>query len=339
MNMTLPVLAAVALLATACASAPDPATAGAQTAQPPPSPTSSRPPALQTWAIPGDEVFPEGIAVDPGGQTFYVGSTSDGTVYRGDTGDPDAGMEVFLEPGADDRTTVTGLSVDDDGRLFVAGRDSNRLFVYDTADGRLLADFQPPAVDRTLLNDVVVTNDAAYITDSFRPTIFRITLESGDIGQLEPWIDLTDSPITYESGFNLNGIVSSDDGSALLTVQYNTGQLYRIDTASGNIDEVDLGGETLRTGDGLVLDDTLLHVVLGGPGEVVTIRLDQGLATGEVVATTTRQEWRAPTTIAAAGGRLLVVNSQLDMAGGDRQANLPFTVSAFPAPTPTDDGE
>lgn len=294
---------------------------------------SSPPPVVDTWAIPGEEVFPEGIAVDPSSETFYVGSTRDGAVYRGEVDDPSAGMDVFLEAGADDRTTVTGLGVDAFGRLFVAGRDSNHLFVYDTADGTLLADFEPPPVEDTLLNDVAVAGDAAYVTDSFRPMIFRVPLDGQEIGELQEWLDTDDTPITYESGFNLNGIVATPDGTTLLTVQYNTGQLFRIDTGSGSVTEVDLRGERLETGDGMVLDGDLLHVVLGGPGEIVTVRLNEELTAGDIVTVTMREEWRAPTTIAAAGGRLLVVNSQLDMTATPEEVSLPFVVSSVPAPT------
>lgn len=285
-----------------------------------------------TWEIPGDTVFPEGIAVDPNTDSFYIGSTDDGAVYRGDVADPDAGTEVFLDAGVDNRTTVTGLWVDDAGRLFVAGRDSNRFFVYDTVDGSLLADFELPETSDTLLNDVVVTADGAYVTDSFRPTLFRIPLDGDQLGEMEPWLDLDQTAIAYESGFNLNGIVASDDETTLLTVQYNTGELFAIDTTSGEVTPVDLGDEALETGDGLVLDGTRLQVVLGGPGEIVTIELDDDFTAGEIVARTTRPEWRAPTTIAATGDRLLVVNSQLNMTSSPDEASLPFTVTAVDIP-------
>ncbi len=287
---------------------------------------------VDTWEIPGDTVFPEGIAVDPNSDRFYVGSTDDGTIYQGDVTDPDGGTEVFLEPRVDERTTVTGLWVDDAGRLFVAGRDSNRFFVYDTADGSLLADFEPPETPDTLLNDVVVAGDAAYVTDSFRPTIFRIPLDGDQLGEMEPWLDLDDTAITYQSGFNLNGIVASDDQTTLLTVQYNTGELFAINTTSREVTPVDLGGQVLETGDGLVLDGARLHVVLGGPGEIVCVQLDDDFTAGEIVARTTRPEWRAPTTIAATGDRLLVVNSQLNMTASPDEASPPFTVTAVDVP-------
>ncbi len=335
-------LVVLLLLATACASDPladeaasDPVPAeggsgpkGAASAEDPAGATT-------TWEIPGETVFPEGIAIAPDDSTFYVGSTADGAIYQGDVADPQAGMSVFLEPGADGRTTVTGLWVDGQARLFVAGRDSNRFFVYDTTDASLVADFTPPDVEETLLNDVVVAGDAAFVTDSFRPTLFRIPLDGDGVGEMEEWLDLDETPITYQDGFNLNGIVASEDGQTLLTVQYNTGELFRIDTASGEVSPVEVEGGPLETGDGLVLDETLLHVVLGGPGEIVTVQLNDELSSGEVVDRATSPEWLAPTTIAQADGQLLIVNSQLNMTSSPDQASLPFTVSAFEVP----DGE
>jgi hypothetical protein len=36
------------------------------------------------YVLPGDTVFPEGIGYDAATNAFFVGSSSDGTLYRGD---------------------------------------------------------------------------------------------------------------------------------------------------------------------------------------------------------------------------------------------------------------
>ncbi len=79
--------------------------------------------------VPGDAVFPEGIAVDKATGDLYVGSTSDGTIFRAAAGA--AEFEEFLPAGADGRTAATGLKVHPEGWLFVAGRTTGLLFVYD----------------------------------------------------------------------------------------------------------------------------------------------------------------------------------------------------------------
>lgn len=310
---------AVAALVAGCAAADEPGGAAAE------DPTTS---ATASWTLPGDDVFPEGIATDPEAGTFYVGSTSDGAIYRGDVAAPGV-AERWLEGDTDGRTTVTGLDVDDRGRLWIMGRDSGRAFVHDTATGDRLASFTAPPADRSLLNDVAVTDTAAYLTDSFRPVLFRVPLDGGAIGELEPWLDLGDTPAAYGDGFNLNGIVAADDGTTLLTVKYNSGELFRIDAATGDVTTVDLSGGDLRTGDGMVLDGDTLYVVRGGPGEIVPVTLDDGWRTGRIGDPLATDGLALPTTIAPAGDTLLVVNSQLDMAGGDREPTLPFTVTAI----------
>lgn len=130
------------------------------------------------FTLPGDAVYPEGIAYDAATGDLYVGSTRTGTVYRGDADEPGE-LEVFLRGGQDGRTSVTGMKVDGYGRLFVAGRSTGRIFVYDTASGRLIRALAAPPAPRTLLNDVAVTDEAAYVTDSFRPQLFRVSLTGG----------------------------------------------------------------------------------------------------------------------------------------------------------------
>ncbi|MCR6648835.1 MAG: hypothetical protein NVV70_12125 [Cellulomonas sp.] len=63
-----------------------------------------------------DDVYPEGVAAHGG--HFYVSSTTDGTIYRGDLDEPTA--TPFLPGGQDGRVIAVGLKVD--GRtLLVAG--------------------------------------------------------------------------------------------------------------------------------------------------------------------------------------------------------------------------
>ena len=87
-----------------------------------------------------DLVFPEGIATDK--HSFYVGSTTDGTIYRGALAGTTA--TPFLLGGQDGRTSAIGLKVSD-GYLFVAGGGTGRFFVYDVASRALVGSFAVPA--------------------------------------------------------------------------------------------------------------------------------------------------------------------------------------------------
>src|SRR5215217_1291963 len=76
-------------------------------------------PGARTFALPGDSVFPEGVAHLEGSNEFYVGATTDGTIFRGDltTGE----VDVFSAGGSDGRVSAVGMKVDDSGRLVVVG--------------------------------------------------------------------------------------------------------------------------------------------------------------------------------------------------------------------------
>lgn len=276
--------------------------------------------------LPGDRVFPEGIARDSRDGTIYVGSTDDGAVYRVEPSATEA--EVFLPPDADGRTAVTGLVVDEErDRLLVAGRDTGRLFVYDL-DGELVDALDLPRDgDDTLVNDLDMADGAAYVTDSFQPLISRVVTDGAGEVSIEPWLDLTDTVVPFEDGFNLNGIVATPDGQTLLTVHYGTGQLFRIDIASREVVEVDLGAGRLPSGDGLELTESGLVAVAGG--DVVPVSLSGDYTSGEVGQPLQTPPLRAPTTLVVDGEELVVVNSQLDMVGGSESPQLPFTVSRF----------
>lgn len=281
----------------------------------------------ERFTLPGNAVYPEGIAYDAATGDFYVGSTRTGTVYRGDADAPGE-LRVFLPGGEDGRTSVTGMKVDGSGRLFIAGRNTGRIFVYDAASGELIRAFAAPPAPRTLLNDVAVTDEAAYVTDSFRPRLLRIPLTGASALEAEPWLELEGTGIPHGGGFNLNGVAATADGRFLLTVHFGTGQLFRIDARTKEVREVDLGGARLTTGDGLLLEGTTLYAVRETPAAVVVLELSDDFTSGSVIHTLTDPSLRLPTTLAKHGNRLLVVNSQLD----GRSPELPFSVSVLPLP-------
>ena len=178
----------------------------------------------------------------------------------------------------------------------------------------------------------VAPNGDAYFTDSNSPAIYRIAADVTGANAFSRWIDLTGSPIAYAQGFNLNGIAASADGKYLVTVQSNTGKLFRIEIATRAVTEIDLGGQTLMGGDGLLLDGQILWVMRNAAATLVTLRLSPDFGSAMVVATTTDPEFDFPTTIARVGGDLLVVSSQLNKRAANTPPALPFVISASPRP-------
>ena len=283
-----------------------------------------------SYVLPGAAVFPEGIAFQQETGSYYVGSTTDGTVFRGHVSQPNA--SPFLAPGTDGRTTALGMKVDELGRLYIAGGGTGLVFVYDSATGALIRSFTTAFSGAQFLNDVVIAPSGdAFVTDSLRPVLYRVpaseVVSGAGTGALDLWLDFTGTPIAYEPGFNLNGIVATPDGAYLVLVQTNTGELFRISLANKNVVQIDLGGESV-SGDGLALQGRILYAV--ARPEIAKIKLAGDLASGEVLSRTLDPSLAFPTTIAIARGRLLVVNSQFDKRGG--APTLPFTVSSIKLP-------
>ncbi len=282
------------------------------------------------YVLPGENVFPEGVAYQPSTGDFFVSSTGDGTIFRGNVRRGVA--EPFLEGGADGRTTAIGLEIDDArGRLFVAGGGTGRMFVYDVRDGSLVETFQTERAP-TFINDVtVVPNGDAFFTDSQSPVLYRVYAENDSL-EAEEWLDFTGTPLQYQPGFNLNGIVSDAEGRYLVVVQSNTGKLFRIDTDSKAVAEIPVSGGELTNGDGLVLAGGILYVVRNQQGLIVKLQLAEDLSSATVLGSTADPSLTYPTTAAIAGERMLVVNSQFNNRGEGLQPVLPFTISSIPIP-------
>ena len=282
------------------------------------------------YTLPGDRVFPEGVAYQASTGDFFVSSTTDGTILRGNVKGNAA--QVFLAGGADGRTSATGLKVDGLGRLFVSGGGTGGMFVYNIADSKLLANFSTGKTP-TFINDVAIApNGDAFFTDSQNPTLYRVFTNANGALTNEAWLDFTNTPLQYQTGFNLNGIAVTADGKYVIVVQSNTGRLWRISTATKEIFDINLNGQTVTNGDGILLDGQTLYVVRNQQGLIVKIQLAADFGSGTVVSSTGNSALAYPTTIAKVDNRLLAVNSQFDKRGDNVTPVLPFSIVAIPAP-------
>jgi Cu-Zn family superoxide dismutase len=195
--------------------------------------------------LPGDSLFPEGIAAD--GDDIYVGGLGDGSIVRiqGNS------AEYFREPGTDRLRNVIGLAVDERRRrLFVCATPfiingqvnhdpklTSEIIVYDLDTQKLIKRLSPPVTDEVhLFNDITVANDGtAYVTDTRSPIIWRI---SKDLEILQPWLR-SEKFLRNPMGFNLNGITVTPDQRALIaSVPGSPGALFHIDLETGDINEI-----------------------------------------------------------------------------------------------------
>jgi sugar lactone lactonase YvrE len=259
-----------------------------------------------------DGFSPEGIAFGKG-TTFYVGSIPTGAIYRADarTGAGD----LLVQPHVDRQ--ASGLEFDArKDRLFVAGGMTGQAYVYDATTGATLGVYQLTAPG-SLVNDVVVTGDAAYFTDSFRPVIYRLPLASN--GSLPPAgaaqeIALTGDFQFLPGQFNGNGIDATPNGKELILVNSTTGKLYRVDPETGVTSEIDLGGGAVPAGDGILLDGRDLYVVQGFLNQIAVVRLSPDLSSGAIARVITDPAFRIPSTVDEFGSSLYAVNARFDVA-------------------------
>lgn len=276
-----------------------------------------------TLALP-DGFQPEGIAI--GALPYaYLGSLSDGAIYRANLV---TGRGETLSPGPG--TQSVGLALDRRGRLFVAGGAASDARVVSVASGAVLASYQL-AGEGSFVNDVALTPDAAWFTDSFQPVLYRLPL--GRHGALPPAGAPVTVPLTGDfvqgEGFNANGISTTPDGTGLLVAQSNTGQLFRVDPASGVASRVDLGDEALPGADGLLRRGRLLYVVHSA--QVAVVRLDRTGTSGTVLTRVTDPRFETPTTVAAFGGRLYLPDARFTTEPTPTTA---YAVWAIPVPRP-----
>lgn len=254
---------------------------------------------------------PEGIASGRG-TTFYVGSIPTGAIYRGDYA---TGAGEILVPGADGRQAI-GMKYD--GRtdlLFVAGGPTGKAFVYDANNGVLVAEVLLTSEAARFVNDVVVTRSGAYFTDSFRPVLYRLPLQANGSLPDNPMAEVIPlgGDFTFiPGGFNTNGITATPNGKALFIVNSTAGALYRVDPNSGEARLLDLGGESVPNGDGILLVGKYLYVVQNFLNQIAVVRLNASLDSGVVERTITSDNFRIPTTVAQFGNSLYAVNARFD---------------------------
>ena len=113
----------------------------------------------------------------------------------------------------------------------------------------------------------------------------------------------------FQDGFNLNGIVESRH--MLISVQSNTGLLFRINERTGVSRTINLHGALVTGGDGLELDGRLLYVGRN-QGQVDAVEAEPHLGAGRVVATITDPSFDTPTTLALARHSLFVINARFN---------------------------
>ncbi len=250
------------------------------------------------------KLIPEGIAYDPKGDRFFIGSIAQHKII---VTDKEGNARDFSSP-ADRLDAVLGLTVD---AVHLCGASTNgfeasaknerrnAVVCYDLNSGRLTDRFSAP--EAMQLNDLAIASDGTlYVTDSESGTLFRkkpnektLTL-FGETGALR----------------GANGIAIGTDG--ILYVTLSTG-VARVDTSTGQPTRLPQP-DTVVTGgiDGLYWYDGDLFGIQNStnPGRVISIALtDKGtrIAGITVLQTHHHPDFDEPTTGAIARGALHVI--------------------------------
>ncbi|GAA3659849.1 hypothetical protein GCM10022237_19820 [Nocardioides ginsengisoli] len=274
-----------------------------------------------TYLIEGDAGSPvgskfEGIGADERRGLFYVSEVTGGEIHRGSVGNA-LTREWIKGDGTDGRYTARGITVDDEGNVYVAGGPNGigtgrpDLWVY-SKDGDLLAALRVPGTPDAFLNDVAIGRDgAAYFTNSNDAQIFRVA-RGADGWQATLWADATDV-IKREAGFNLGGIVLSADRTGFVVAQGNVGRMWRFDARTGAATAIDTDTDLVNA-DGLVRQGNRLTVVRNFSKMIATLRVS---ADGGRLVTLGQEPSAADrvlTTAKTLHGRILYVDSKFDEA-------------------------
>jgi outer membrane protein assembly factor BamB len=272
---------------------------------------------------------PEGVEVVA--HTFYAGSLIDGDIYRGDLVDGSGGIFVQVSG-----RQALGLKADvPHGLLFVAGGVTGKAYVYNLRTGATVAQLPLATPGASLINDVVVTRDAAWFTDTFSPHLYRVPIRpDGSLGAPVK-VDVT-GPAAGPAQLGLNGIEATPDGRTLIVDHTDRGTLYRIDPATGASVLLPITSGSLVAGtlDGILLAGHDLWVVENAANRVARVHLAPDWSSGAVVQVVTDPAFHVPTTIARSGARYAVVNGKFDLGfpkplGPGAPPGTPFELVQF----------
>jgi sugar lactone lactonase YvrE len=280
----------------------------------------------------------EGFAIGKGPTAYN--SSPDGSIYKVNLRSGEG--EVLVPPGDPFDCQKLGMRVDDrTNYLFVAGCFYGNASVFDANTGALLMEYQlNNSGEFGIVNDLTITKDAVFFTDSFRPVVYQLPLSrNGEIP--DDIFAATEIPLPPEflntdpfccTG---NGIVSTPDGKTLIIGHSNLARLYVMDVATGDVSQVMVDGPLSGFLDGLAMEGSTVYVMtpydFPGPpvsvDRIQVVELDKDYLTGTLVDTITDPEDLDGVASGAIFGGSLYVNNARYAAPFPPPPDTPFWVT------------
>ena len=266
-------------------------------------PPAAAAPAEEVIVLPGASSA-EGVAIGRG-STFYAGELFGGDIFRGDLQRGTAELFIDAPPGR----MALGLKVDDpSGLLFVAGGFSGQGYVYDATTGAAVATYQFGMPGMSIINDVVITQDGAWFTDSVQPRLYFVPISpTGTPGEFSA-LTLTGPAADTTGDFNLNGIAATPNGRTLIVAHSTNEALYTVDPRTG-ASELLVGGVAP---DGILYEAGRLWVAEPFLNQVTRLRPNSDLSDAVVEEVIRTDLFQTPSTVAVHGDQLAAANAKFD---------------------------
>ena len=262
-------------------------------------------PATEVIVLPG-ATSAEGIAVGRGAE-FFAGDLFAGDIFRGNLQRGTA--EPFID--APDGRMALGLQLHQaSDLLFVAGGFTGQAYVYDATTGADVATYQFGTPGQSVINDVAVTRDGAWFTDSVQAQLYFVPVSPDGVPGEVSVLPLTGPASDTSGDFNLNGIVATPNAKTLIVAHSANAAIYTVDPATGA--SATIAGVSVPNVDGLVLGAGSLWAVQNFDNKITEWNLSPDLSSGTLVETITSEHFQIPTTAALHGNTLAAVNAKFD---------------------------
>lgn len=248
----------------------------------------------------------EGIT-DGYGKTFYAGDLLAGDIFRGDVRRGTA--EPFIDAPAG--RMAVGMDFDPrSGLLFVAGGAGGAAYVYDTRTRTTVASYDFTDSQASFINDVTVTREGAWFTDSAQPQLYFVPIgRKGALGSPQT-LPLSGPAAQISGDFNNNGIAATPNGKTLIVAHSGQGALNTVDPTDGQ--STTIAGVSVPNVDGILLEAGRLFAVQNASNQISVVDLTPDLTSGTVEKVITSDFFQFPATVARFGNRLAAVNAKFD---------------------------